>query len=107
MDKYEISLWEDYINENSRFEERKLCVIGSNTMTGPVRALEPKLVENVNGTNTFTFKMYYTYTDSQTGEKYPNPFSSLLINERKIKVFWKDKWYDLVIKNCKEDSSGK
>lgn len=111
-DKYEISLWEDYIVQAAgdipeHFEERKLVVIGSDTMTAACRAYEPKLVENINGTNTFTFKMFYVYRDEQTGEKNQNPFLNLLVNERKVKVYWKNKWYDLVIKNIQEDSSGK
>jgi len=32
---------------------------------------------------------------------------NLLINERKVKVFWKDKWYDLLIKNLEEDTSNR
>lgn len=111
-DKYEISLWEDYVVAAAapvpeHFEERKLVVIGSDTMTAACRAYEPKLIENINGTNTFTFKMFYTYRDEQTGEKRQNPFLSLLVNERKVKVHWKNRWYDLVIKNIQEDSSGK
>ena len=111
-DRYEISLWEDYIVPATdtipeHFEERKIATIGSNTMTAQCRAIEPKLVENINGTNTFTFKMFYTYLDNETGEKYQNPFLNLLVNERKIKTFWKGKWYDLVIKNIQEDSNGK
>jgi len=62
MDKYEISLWEEFPDTTSDgkpfLNERKLCVIGSNTMRGMMRAIEPKMVNNVNGTNTFTFKMY-------------------------------------------------
>ena len=54
-----------------------------------MRALEPKFVENINGTHTLTFKMFYKYTDSETGEEYDNPFLSLLVNERK----------DLIIRN--------
>ncbi|MBQ5474379.1 MAG: hypothetical protein IIT65_06685 [Lachnospiraceae bacterium] len=94
MDKYEISLWEDYSDETSDgkkfLNERKIAVIGSDTMEAQARALEPNLIEEINGTHTFTFKMYYTYTDNQTGEKYENPFGKYLINERKVKVFWKD-----------------
>ena len=109
-DKYEISLWEDYLvsasdNVPAHYEERKLCVIGSDSISAPCRAVEPKLTENINGTHTFTFKMYYTYNDK--GQEYPNPFQKYLVNERKIKVYWKNKWYDLVIKDCNEDSSSK
>lgn len=108
-DKYEISLWEDYLvptigEVESHYEEKKIAVIGSNTMTALCKALEPKLIENINGTNIFTFKMYYTYND---GKVFKNPFLNLLINERKIKVLWKNKWYDFIIKNCQENSVDK
>ncbi|MBQ4060601.1 MAG: hypothetical protein IJD46_01115 [Bacilli bacterium] len=111
-EKYEISLWEDYLvpvtkESPEHYDERKLAIIGSDTMTAQWRALEPRLVENINGTNTFTFKMYYTYIDNETGEKVQNPVSKLMVNERKVKVFWKNKWYDLVIKSIQEDSNGK
>ena len=132
-DRYEISLWEDFEvpaagNIPAYYDERKVAVIGSDTMTAPCRALEPKLVENINGTNTFTFKMLYLYDitdieearargtiendltwvkDDKEENCYRNPFQSLLVNERKVKVHWKDKWYDLVIKNIQEDSSGR
>lgn len=111
MEKYEISLWEDYQKTGENFfREKKIAVIGSSSMAEhgvQARALEPNLVEDINGTTTFTFKMYYTYTDNKTGEKYENPFSKYLVNERKVKVFWKNKWYDLVIKKCQEDSANK
>lgn len=132
-DKYEISLWEDFEvpaagNIPAYYDERKVAVIGSDTMTAPCRALEPKLVENINGTNTFTFKMLYLYNitdieearargtiendltwikDDKEKNCYRNPFQSLLVNERKVKLHWKDKWYDFVIKNIQEDSSGR
>ena len=68
-EKYEISLWEDVLipqdleNEiPSYYREQKIGIIGSNTMTTNCRAYEPQLIENVNGTNTLRFKMYYVYT---------------------------------------------
>lgn len=115
-DRYEISLWEDYIvsaqgeGENlipEHYEERKIATIGSDNMTAQWRATEPKLVSNVNGTNTLTFKMYYQFINTETGKKEQNPMLGLLVNERKVKCFWKNKWYDLVIKSCQEDSNGK
>lgn len=116
MNKYEISVWEDYFvpasgSMESHYEERKLCVIGSNTMTDGSRALEPNLVLNVNGTHTLTFKLYLSYIDTTTGERIDNPFVKLLVNERKVKAYWdngqediNDKWYDLVVKDISEDS---
>ena len=114
--KYEISLWEDRLVPQTgegqsivpeHYEEEKVCIIGSDTMTSQARALEPKLVRNVNGTNKLTFKLYYTYIDNETGKRIQNPFTSLLVNERKIKCKWEDQWYDFVIKGVQEDSNGK
>ncbi len=116
MNKYEISVWEDYFvpasgSIESYYEERKLCIIGSNTMDDGSRALEPNLVLNVNGTHTLSFKMYLFYIDTLTGERVDNPYVKLLVNERKIKVYWdngqedeNDKWLDLVVKDISEDS---
>ena len=114
--KYEISLWEDRLVPQTgegqsiipeHYEEEKVCIIGSDTMTSQARALEPKLVRNVNGTNKLTFKLYYTYIDNETGKRFQNPFTSLLVNERKVKCKWEDQWYDFVIKGIQEDSNGK
>ena len=116
MNKYEISVWEDYFvpasgSIESHYEERKLCIIGSNTMDDGSRALEPNLVLNVNGTHTLSFKMYLFYIDTLTGERVDNPYVKLLVNERKIKIYWdngqedeNDKWFDLVVKDISEDS---
>lgn len=114
--KYEISLWEDRLIPQTgegqstvpeHYEEEKVCIIGSDTMTSQARALEPKLVRNVNGTNKLTFKLYYTYIDNETGKRIQNPFTSLLVNERKVKCKWENRWYDFVIKGVQEDSNGK
>ena len=102
--KYEISIWSDVYNqETGRFEEQKEIVIGSDTMTSEARARNPKMVSNVNGTNKFSFDLYYKYVDTQTGEKIANPYIPYLVNERKIKVLWKDEWYDLLVKQIKEN----
>ena len=101
--KYEISIWEDVLSEDGSFEEQKLIVIGSDTMTSESRAGEPKLINNINGTNKFSFNMHYRYIDTRTGEEIENPYVKYLVNERKIKVFWKDTWYDFIIKQVKED----
>ena len=88
-------------------KEVKLCVIGADNMQSLCKAIEPNLVKNQNGTNSFTFKMYYEYVDTQTGEKFKNPFLGLLVDERAVKVKWQNQWYDFVIKKCQEDSSKK
>ena len=130
---YEISLWEDvltfvsdsgaeyeeYIPEDATgkivgqyYKERKICVIGSNTMDTPIRAFSPKLNPKVNGSTELTFNLYSHYY-GEDGELYNNPFIKLLSNERKIKVRYgalgaeDTKWYDLVIKNIQENSENK
>lgn len=107
-DLYEISLWQDKLDKDGAYyDEEKVVVIGSDTMTSPCRAVDPKLIENVNGTNTLTFKLYYTYIDTETGKREDNPYIKLLTNERRVKCKWKNKWYEFVIKGIQEDSSGK
>lgn len=111
-DKYEISIWQDrhvpaQDDIPAHYEEEKIAVIGSDTMTATCRAYEPVLTENINGSNTFTFKMHYKYKEFGNDEMLDNPFLSLLVTERKIKVYWRDKWYDFIIKNCQESSDGK
>lgn len=131
---YEISLWEDVLifvmEDGSKYEgsipegatglvvsqyykERKICVIGSNTMNTPIRAVNPKLNLKVNGSVDFTFRLYSQYYDEDSEEFIANPFAKLLANERKIKVRYgalganDTKWYDLVIKNIQENSEEK
>lgn len=119
-DKYEISIWEDYpvaeekkgsITIPAHYEERKIAVIGSDTLSSPCRTYNPKLEQNINGTNTFSFEMFQTYRENFVrdgkDEILTNPFLALLSNERKIKVLWKNKWYDFVIKNISEDTSSR
>lgn len=137
-DKYEISIWKD-VPDGNYFKEEKIAVIGSDSIESPYCAFDPVLVENINGSNTFTFKMlyyckdqdldsfprlvanpnknvleeinqlYYSYQEfAQIPEEgYINPFITLMSNERKVKVYWKNKWYDLIIKNCQEDTTNK
>ena len=135
---YEISLWEDVLvfvvtradgivteYENSLpegvsgqvtaqyYKERKVCIIGSDTMDTPIRATQGKLVTKINGENILTFNMYSHYFDEDDEEYYENPFIGLLINERKVKLRYgaigaeDTKWYDLVIKNIQESSENK
>ena len=87
-----------------RFTEEKVAVIGSDTMTAQTRAIDPVLTENINGTKTLTFSIYYRYIDNFDGIEKINPFIKLLIAERKIKLHWKNEWYDFIIKNKVESS---
>lgn len=97
--KYEISVWD--ISEKI---ETKLAIIGSNDMITPARAQSPQLKRNLNGTKTLTFSLYTKYIDEIDGEEKANPFCNLLRNETRIKLKWKNKWYEFIIKNIVEDS---
>ena len=106
--KYEISIWTDIYDEDlQRFKEVKEIIIGSDIMTSENRARNAKLINNIDGTNKFSFDLYYRYIDTRTGEEVENPYVPYLVNERKIKVLWKDEWYDLLIKDIKEDQAGR
>lgn len=101
---YEISIWDDVlIGEN--FQEVRWGVIGSDKMLSQSRAINPKLGRNVNGSKTFSFDMYRFYTDNVTGERVENPFAKQLISERKVKLKYKNKWYDFIVKDINENSA--
>lgn len=78
-DKYEISIWDDYLDSTSGYyKDKKIAIIGSDTMTTNCRAYDAKLVQNINGTNTFTFKMYYIVQEPLGKETF---ISSLLSSQ--------------------------
>lgn len=86
------------------FEEVKIAVIGSDTMDIPSRASNVNLIENINGSAQCTFDMYTHYYDDEIGDFVANPFYSLLVNERKVKLHYNNKWYDFIVKNHDETS---
>lgn len=68
--EYEISIWEDYLYEAdeiypTHYRERKIAIIGKNDMDSPCMAMEPRLVRNQNGTNSFSFKMLLTCREDE------------------------------------------
>ncbi len=106
---YEISVWEDELipktdEEPSYYKENKIMVIGTDEMTSPNKAFSPVLTKNVNGEVTLTFSMAYKYFDPASDSEVINPFIGYLINERKIKLFYDDEWYDFIIVDHQEDS---
>ena len=103
---YTISVWNDVWNPaTGKFEEQRVGVIGADNMLYQGRAIEPNLIRNVNGTKKFSFKMYKYFVDNETGERVENPFVDWLVSERKVKLQYKGKWYDFIVKNINENSS--
>lgn len=116
---YKITLWEDRNKiimdgttvQNQWLEEVCIATIGSDTMDTPIRAFNPILVEELNGSKTLTFQIYSRYWDDKEEEFKDNPFIKLLVNERKVKLHYNFKddltqgWYDFVVKQVQENSS--
>ena len=105
---YEISLWTDeWDSTESKFKEKRIMTIGSSDMEYQGRAIEPNLIRKTNGEVSFSFKMYYQFVDTITGEDIHNPFVDQITNESKIKLKYKDEWFDLLVKNITKDSATK
>ena len=105
---YEISIWDDTHLDNNGdtlpyFREKKIAIIASDTMDTPIMAFDKNLTESVNGSYKLTFKMYYKYNDG--GGLVDNPFIPYMVNERKVKLLYKNKWYEFLIKDIREESS--
>ena len=49
--------------------------------------------------------MFIEVRDNITGIKTINPYYDWLVNERKVKLYYKNRWFDFVIKNISENSS--
>ena len=107
---YEISVWEDKLTQDGderKFIENRLAVIGSNTMTGLNRVYNPVFNKKANGERTLTFSLKYKYFDPYMGnEDVINPFASLLVNERKVKLHYDNQWYEFIVKEHVESSDG-
>lgn len=99
INNYELSVW-----SLDGQKETKLAIIGAPDMLTPARAQSPRLVRNTNGTKTLTFSLFYEYLDEIDGNYYLNPFCNLIKNETRLKLKWKEKWYEFIVKNVVEDS---
>lgn len=105
---YEISVWEDKLvqnGDNYDLTERKLAIIGSNTMTGLNKIYDPVFNKKSNGEKTLSFSLKYKYFDPYSeNEEVINPFASFLVNERKVKLHYDGEWYELIVKDHSESS---
>ena len=104
ISKYEISVWDDVL-VNGEFIEQRIFIIGAEDMEYQGKVLNPQFTRNANGEKKLTFQMYKWFIDNTTGEKIYNPFIDALVNERKVKLLYENKWYDFVVKNIIENST--
>jgi len=121
--QYELSIWEDYMPDGSTdFQEQKLVVIGGDSYNAPQHAYNIKEQRSMNGDRTLSFNMLGKYIN-ESGELVDNPYWSLLVNERKLKLrdgaeydFSTDlhelteedsdnRWRDYIIKTINEESA--
>mgnify|MGYP001771136754 CR=1 FL=1 len=101
---YETSTLDFYVEE-SIIDEEKICVIGSSSATFEGRAISPKLKENINGSAEFTFQLPHRYFNYQTKKWETSDLTSLIFEESKIKLHYKNKWYDFIVKDIQEQKS--
>ena len=87
----------------SFFKEEKIAVIGANNHAAPELAYNPKFIDDVKGEHTLTFSMNGKYYDQDLETFVDNPYIKYLTNERKVKLYFRDKWYDLIIKKVEEN----
>lgn len=103
--EYEISIWNEYLDSTGKKVESKGAIIGAHDMTYLGRAINPNLRREMKGTNTLTFDMVDKFFDSEKGEFVKNEFIDMLYNEQKIKLHYKNKWYEFYIKNINENKT--
>lgn len=95
---YELSVWVEKLNgSNSKIEEKGV-IIGAHDMSYPGRATNIVLKREIKGTNTLTFQLPDRYFDSLKGEYVRNEFADLIAPETKLKLFYKNRWFEFFVK---------
>lgn len=104
---YELSVWVEQLNGSNSKIEKKGIIIGAHDMSYLGKATNLVLKRELKGTNTLTFQMPDRYFDSLSGEYVRNEFIDMLYNEAKLKLFYKDRWYEFFIKKIDEKKQHK
>lgn len=95
---YELSVWVEKLNgSNSKIEEKGV-IIGAHDMSYPGKATNIVLKREIKGTNTLTFQLPDRYFDSLKGEFVRNEFADLIVPETKLKLFYKNRWFEFFVK---------
>ena len=99
---YELSVWKEELNgSNSKIEEKGV-IIGAHDMTYLGKATNLVLTRKLNGTNVLTFQMPDKYFDYEKGDYIHNELIDVLYTESKLKLFYKNRWYEFFIKKTEE-----
>lgn len=95
---YELSVWVEKLNGSNSKVEEKGVIIGAHDMSYPGRATNIVLKREIKGTNTLTFQLPDRYFDSLKGDYVRNEFADLIFPETKLKLFYKDRWFEFFVK---------
>ena len=79
-----------------------MAIIGAHDMTYLGRATAIRFITKLNGTHELTFQMPDKFFDSEFGDFVLNEFNNYVTNENKVKLFYKNQWFELYVKNVKE-----
>lgn len=98
---YELSVWTESLNDGIK-TEKKGVIIGAHDMSYLGKATQIKFKKELKGTHTLTFQMPSKFFDSEKGEYIHNELCDAILTESKIKLFYKDKYYDFTVKKIDE-----
>ena len=104
--KYELSIWNKELTDDG-IKESKQQIIGADDMSHLGRTTNVHFKKLLNGTHVLTFQMPSMFFNSEKGDYVQNELIENLFNEQKIKLNFKDKWYELVIKDISESKNHK
>lgn len=99
---YELSVWDEKLEDYIKIEKRE-DTIASQDMDCLGKASNIKFDSNLNGTHTLSFQMPDGYFDSKLGEFIHNEFVDNLYNEKKVKLFYDDEWYEFYVKSISDE----
>lgn len=105
--EYELSIWEKELVDGNTINETKLQVIGAHDMTHLGRATNVHFRKLLNGTHVLTFQMPIRFFNSEVGDYVQNELIESLFNEQKIKLKFKNQWYEMVVKSINEKKNFK
>jgi len=71
-------------------------------MSYPGRATNIVLKREIKGTNTLTFQLPDRYFDSLKGDYVHNEFADLIAPETKLKLFYKNRWFEFFVKKVED-----
>lgn len=103
---YELSIWTEQLEDGIKVE-KKGAIIGAHDMTYLGKATNICLKKEIKGTATLSFDMPSKYFDSKLGDYVHNDFVDAILAETKVKLHYKNKWYEFTIKKIVENKKFK